>query len=682
MTFFWVLSDFISGRTSSFSIGPDLISSSDDQTLIEMASEVDRGVSDAALWMLLLLRLTSVTADERLELRNSKPQTSNSLFEPFIDLSSGAIQTLLRIFDAYGDQLRPEAWSMCLRSVIFKLFSSIEIQLHVTQESDVSISEKDRIGWHETTVVVLSGITNLLANYLDVLSQHSSFKQSWKTLLGHLKALLDFKVLDINTAVFKSLRQILSKGNVESSSTNFDPTSIGLAWDLWSESLPVVTSNRSEKQFDNQDYLLAYVSALPEIYRLVESDLDGRRVKRMITLLRQAIQQASAAGYTADIEYLTPLQTQVLESIKMIRTDIDGIPAALIGQVAEFIALAFEPREPATEVQRPTYVALSKASMALSENLILAHSTNNHIYTSGAVSASISALAKPIILKYAFPIITKSTSPWQQATTSTLAIMKAILLVITGNELEESVSRSIWSSIVTIANGITTADCQGIPESINIKGDQDFDIISFLTLRELITPALGSQVIPDKTRRTYTESLFRMSLIHRPQPQELPQVNQELLATLYQPRKGRTVDPAPSPRSKISYVCFDELVSLVALHDGSEPRIKLAQAAAPCLILRAGLTLRAYIFDQPLRGRMPQPLSQRRELLYILKALVKLHCEPEAIPDTPGADSEGKKHLHRLYPLLAKAVRAAAGDQEVLEWIGKALDEVGMEFGL
>jgi hypothetical protein len=35
-----------------------------------------------------------------------------------------------------------------------------------------------------------------------------------------------------------------------------------------------------------------------------------------------------------------------------------------------------------------------------------------------------------------------------------------------------------------------------------------------------------------------------------------------------------------------------------------------------------------------------------------------------------------------LYPLLAKAVRAAARDQDVLDWIGRALDEVGMEFGV
>jgi hypothetical protein len=76
---------------------------------------------------------------------------------------------------------------------------------------------------------------------------------------------------------------------------------------------------------------------------------------------------------------------------------------------------------------------------------------------------------------------------------------------------------------------------------------------------------------------------------------------------------------------------------------------------------------------------MPQPLSQRKELLYILKALVELECEIEAIPDTPGIEGAGKNHLYRLYPLLAKAVRAAARDQEVLEWLGKALDEVGKE---
>lgn len=592
----------------------------------------------------------------------------------------GAIHTLLRIFDAYGDQLSPEAWSMCLQNVMFRLLSSIEAQLRKTNDPDSSIPDKDKAGWNETTVVVLSGITNLLAEYLDILSTHHTFGTSWQTLLAHFRTFLEFQVLEISTAIFKALRQILSKGNVNATK-NFDKAAIDLAWDLWSHSLPEIKADKSDKRFDNQDYLLAYVSTLSEIYRLVKDDLDVARVERMLALLRLAIQEANASTYTADIEYLTPLQTQVLESLKTIRTDIKGVPSALIGQVADFVALAYEPKQP-SERQRPTYVALSKAAMTLSESLILAHASDLDIYTRGAVSSSLDALGKPIVLKYSFPTITKSIAPWRQATTSSLAILKAILPVLTKADLKEDAIRSIWSGVVTIGNGITTADCSDAPETTNVTADQDFDITSFLALRELVTPSLGSPAIPDKTRRAYTESLFHMSLIHAPEPQELPATNQELLAGLYQPRKGRTVDPPPSPRSKMSYVCFDELVSLVALHDSSTPRVKLAQAAAPYLILRAGLTLRAYTADQPLRGAMPQPLSQRRELLYVLKALAELKCEPDAIPDTPGVDSEGRKHLHRLYPLLTKAVRAAAKDQEVLEWIGRALDEVGMEFGV
>jgi len=593
-------------------------------------------------------------------------------------LSAGAIQTLFRIFDVYGDQLSAEAWSICLNEVMFKLLTSIETQLEVAHDPESTISEKDKIGWNETTAVVLNGITKLLADYLDVVSSHETFKTSWKTLLNHFKVLLGFEVLEINTAVFKALRQILSRGNKES--TDFDESSLDLAWALWSESLPAVKRDRTEKRFDNQDYFIAYVAAFEESYRLIEAYLGVDRVRRVLRLLREVIQQASA-GYSPDIEYLTPLQTRVLETVKMIRTNIQGAPAALISQVAEFVELAYEPKQPTDEKQQPTYVALSKASMTLSESMILSHSADQGIYTSGAVASSLSALAKPITLKYAFPITTKTIPPWRQATTSSLAILKAILPIITTLNLKEDITRSIWTAIVTIANGITTADCDDAPSS-TITTDQDFDISSFLALRELITPSLGSPSIPDKTRRTYTESLFHMSLIHAPQPEELPQVNTELLSILYKPRKGRTIDPPPSPRAKISYVCFDELISLVTLHDSSPTRIKLAQAAAPYLILRAGLTIRAYIADQPLRGRMPQPLSQRKELMYILKALVKLRCEPDAIPDMVGVESEGKKHLLRLYPLLAKGVRAAARDEEVLELMGRALDEVGMEFGV
>lgn len=66
-----MLSDFFSGKNTSMRITSQLMGGSDAAALARMASKGDDEASNAALWMLLLLRLTAVTADERLELRNS-----------------------------------------------------------------------------------------------------------------------------------------------------------------------------------------------------------------------------------------------------------------------------------------------------------------------------------------------------------------------------------------------------------------------------------------------------------------------------------------------------------------------------------------------------------------------------------------------------------------------------------
>ena len=49
-----------------------MIPETGDQSLVDLATKPSEQGSAAALWMLLLLRLTSVAADQRLELRNSE----------------------------------------------------------------------------------------------------------------------------------------------------------------------------------------------------------------------------------------------------------------------------------------------------------------------------------------------------------------------------------------------------------------------------------------------------------------------------------------------------------------------------------------------------------------------------------------------------------------------------------
>ncbi|KAK3349862.1 hypothetical protein B0T25DRAFT_582706 [Lasiosphaeria hispida] len=712
VTFFWAISDFLSGKSRSMSITEDMIQGSNDEALLKLAAEPSHRGSGAALWMLLLLRLTSVATDQRLELRNS------------------AIQTLMRIISAYGDSLGPEAWSICIKSVIFKLLSSIEGELQAVQKLP---KEKGQGDWNETAIVVIQGVSGLFVSYLDVLANHRGFAQIWQDLLGHFGTLLNFKILDINTATYSAVRDILHRC-AENDRPDVGKASIDLAWDLWSQGIPVPRDGKDDKSADNQKCLLVWVETLLELYGLIQEDFSVERVRRMLTLLRDAMQHATPGQYASDVEYVTPLQGRILQAFRMVRTDLQGVPSALITQIAEFVSLAFAQENSArTTAEKRTYVAMSKESMSILQSLVIKNASEADIYKTEAFATALSALAKPIVLKYQFKIVTKTVQPWREATRSALAVLEATLPHIRGIDLPRTTIQNVWQIIVSIANGIISADSRAAPIGTNAMDDQDFDISSFRKLRGLIIPALGAEIILDKTRKAYAEGLFRTSIIHTPAPAEAAVIygtnggGSEVagLSSLYKQRSGRTIDPPPTKRSLMSEVCLDELFSLVEVRDeaaatpsiqvqpptpGLPPsmsharksedgddakdekkaedihklHVRLARTVAPYLILRCALSIRAYVADQPLRGRMPQPLSQRKELTRILRCLVELRSEPDAIPDTPNVDSETRKHLLRLYPLLVSAVQVAgtAGDDKVLGIIREALDVVGGELGV
>lgn len=632
----------------------------------------------------------------------------------------------MRIMSAYGDSLSPEAWSICMKAVIFSLLSSVERELRSV--SGFSSKDKGQDEWKETAIVVMQGLSDLFASYLNVLTAHRSFPEIWKDLLGHFRALLDLQVLDINAATYSALRDILHRC-AERDRPGVGKESIDLAWDLWSQSIPVPRDGKDGKSSDNQKCLLVWVEALLELHNLMQTDFNVERVRRMLTLLRDAVQNATPGAYSSDVECVTPLQGKVQEAFRIVRTELHGIPSAMITQVAEFASLAFAPDGAAKlAAEKRTYVAMSKETMPILQSLIVKNASERDIYETGAFAAALSALAKPILLKYQFTIVTKSIPPWKVATTSALSVLEATLPHFRTMDLPKETIQAIWQIIVSIANGIISADLDAAPATAgDIRDDQDFDISSFRKLRELIIPSLGADAVSESTRKAYAEGLFRTSIIHAPTPGEASTIygNSSAdslgLSSLYKPRSGRTVDPPPTKRSLMSEVCLDELFALVEAHDetvttpsiqiepptprfpdkhmslpasssggtgrNEEPvhrlHVRLARTAAPYLILRCALSLRAYVADQPLRGRMPQPLSQRKELVRILRSLVKLRSEPEAIPDAPNVESDTRKHLLRLYPLLVSAVQVAgtSGDDKVLGLLRDSLDVVGGEFG-
>ncbi|MBE3109951.1 MAG: hypothetical protein IMZ46_05460, partial [Acidobacteria bacterium] len=448
------------------------------------------------------------------------------------------------------------------------MLSSIEGELEAANEGSGEDNAKDRSEWNETAVVVLNGISALLANYLDVLTQHPSFNGLWQELLSHFGTLLNFRILNVNTATFNALGKMLAQ--TEDLTSPFSEESSEFSWELWSRGIPT-SKEEDGQEADNQACLLAYVSALGDVYRLINASLDVERVRRMLVLLREAMQQASMGAYVKDVENMTPLQARILDAVRMVRADIPGVPAAMIAQVAEFVTLAFGPEAPRASPKKRTFIAMSKASMGILQALVLDSATDGDIYRSGAFTAALSALSRPVALKYGFPIVTKSEQPWRLATTTSLTILEATLAQLQAHDVPAATTREIWAEIVGVANGIVSADCTHAPEWDAIAEDETFDIEAFRFLRGLIIPSLGADKIPDKTRRAFAESLFRTSIIHELSPEEtklLAGSSGDALSTLlHGSRHGRTKIAQPTRRPRMSYVCLDELFALVSSYD-------------------------------------------------------------------------------------------------------------------
>ncbi|KAK0385203.1 hypothetical protein NLU13_7681 [Sarocladium strictum] len=625
VTFFWVLSDFLSGKTGSLDITAKLMQGSNISDLELLAGKEETAGSDAALWMLLLLRLTTVSSDDRLELRNS------------------AIQTLLRIFDAYGERLNPEAWSISVKSVLFKLLSSLEAELREVQNERTHESERNE--WNGTAVVVVDGMSTLLADYLDVLLTHPSFSHLWRELLSHLATLSDFQTLEISTAAFKALGHILSQYSETDASGHKDAT-IQSAWGLWARGIPVAKVEGSEH--DNQPCLSAYLGALKEIYRLCQPELDLERIQRILCLLHETARAATVGSYASDIEHPTPLQSQVIQSLQMIRTDIEGVPSAIIMQASQFVLLAFDAERTPQPNERRTFVAMSKGSMQLLETLMLEHSKKDEIYTSGALSKALNSLSKPIQLKYAFPIVTRSTSPWRMATATSIVLIKAALPQLQDPSIPSSVIEENWSLIAAIVDGVISADCNEARSSVNIDDDEIFDISAFEQLRDLIIPALGSNAVPLEVRKAFSESLFKTSIIHPLAPNDRVALRDGIdtaLNALKKPRAGRTTAVQPTRRTRMAYVAFNELFK---------------QSFAR----KSDMATQAFDLQVP-----------------IAKEIIGARSDEGGFLGLGGEEGEARRHLLHLYPLLVQALRVTA-DDKVTILLREAMEAAGGELGL
>ncbi|KAI4125187.1 MAG: hypothetical protein LQ338_004411 [Usnochroma carphineum] len=655
ISLFRTTSDFLlrSRTKSDQSMVEELVTECETETqLVEMTTEKDDSISRSALWVCILVHLARLIMNSRPEVRHS------------------ALHTLFGIIDASGNSLSAKAWTMCFRLVFFRLLSAMALmhkEGHTENSQDSS--------WDDTAVLLIQTLSKTFIQAYEAWSGHPSLPLLWDQLLSQYAELLGRQRLGLARVVFSSLEEILL---VVKKAPNTHRLPIDSARALWRNNNP--STYQLHGATGNHEALAAYLQYIRRLHGLLDTGYDTAQAEIVMANLRLCIKQSTAVVYGSDVDDTTNVQKLVLENLALVPTSSLDTLIKLVDELAYLVTLAF--RAEGDRVQKgKSFVALSKAAMDALERLVKQHCARTEVPTAVLVSTSLRALNTPIHLKYKWQHEGRGTPTWKKATSTTLSILDTNLLRNCGGTATDQ--ERIWAAIVEISDGIAAADTDACESKAQLPTDQAFDIESFSQLANIVIPVLGSPSVPDTIRRKYVESLFEHSLIHEPHPDDLARPDQDLLDGLRNRHIGRVQDLPPKLRSKMSYLLLDHIFDLVAVHDGSIERVKLAQAAAPYLILRAGLVLKAYVCDQPLRGRLPQPLSQKREMHYVLRKLIDLDSEPKAFPQTTmGGEGSGcRKHLFLLFGLVTRALKVAGRDEEMSGELQRVLEVVGEEFG-
>lgn len=620
-----------------------------------------------SLWLLVLHHITAVIKDSREEVRN------------------GAVHTIIRIFDNHGDDFSPRAWELCLRQILFQIMSVDLISYHevlpaVTESVDFEPSPDDIKSKVATSKIIVEGICKLFAAHIKTICRAPHFEEIWQGLFSAIEAKLQLNLLDLSAEVYSDISGILSRlPNADLIGSDL----VDQVWSIWTSNFP--TGDPRLPAQDNKAALLAYLKLFSEVYRLQPSILKqtGTGSLHVAKELKRCIEDAVPSAYSSDVDTLTSVQSAVIQTFSTIETTTAQVAMPIIDTVASFIIAPFQLSN-GNKSANATFVALSKKAMGVLETLIARHIEEDATITEPPLLIALEGLNKPIRLKYEWTIQGKPPPLWQKATTTSLNIFDLLIPRLAKVPLEQGKLHKYWNIIIQISGsiaGILEHSARSVPEEVFLN-DEQFDIESIMKFHDIMIPSMGDVSLPDSERRIYASMLFKTSILHDMEANDIPHYHKEPLAGIYDIRFGRTFKPAPVLRYDIAYCCLELLLSLVTFVDSSPERVKLAQAAAPYLILRCALPIKSYIADQPLRGSMPQPTSEREELLFILRRLREMKSEPRAIPDAEGAKSLHRKHLLRLYPLISKAVGVAGADPVVLKELQRCLAVVGDEFGL
>lgn len=147
-----------------------------------------KGPEYSALWMFLLLEILGLCNDVRAEVR------------------IGAIQTLFRAMQLYGETLSLDTWDECIWKVTFPLLDSITQEIRhssapstvptspITDDATVSSEQ----AWYESKILALQSVSSIINDFLaSKIMRLDSFTKVWDVFVNHIQetVLLDNRIV-------------------------------------------------------------------------------------------------------------------------------------------------------------------------------------------------------------------------------------------------------------------------------------------------------------------------------------------------------------------------------------------------------------------------------------------------------------------------------------------------------
>ncbi|KAI5370090.1 Putative protein Mon2, guanine nucleotide exchange factor [Septoria linicola] len=621
-----------------------------------------------AQWLTLVLRLRDVAIQPQHEIRNA------------------AYQTICGVLKSHGDELLPNSWELLLRSTLLQIsradsYSYLESSAPDNHESTTSTSVSPNIAMSST---IIQGQSIVVAKHISIIEQMARLPSLWELLLNVLERYMDQEDYTLNTAAYSSLARILAV--IEPSKVVWQ-SPIYRTVSLWLKRVPHFTPSNGnhgrKKQQSNQDAYIAYVEAGDELYRLTRDSLSLSQARTLIDNLFHTIRDADGPLYGADANVMSALQTNVLSLLKKIRLSHPGCLITVAAKIATLHHDTMHLRE--SGYQGPTFIAIASEAIAWLEDLVLSSISESNDFDPDAIALALRALQQLVEAKYGIKAEHKGTPLWQKAVSSALAIAGPAVEKVA--RADQAIRNDICTALVGIMGGILSSDnLDDVQDAQIIYDDQLFDMEKFHRLRDILVPQLMDAALHDALRQSYACHLFKASIIHLSETSQMMNPSQVQLNGIGEPRNGRVARAQCSRREDLAYICWKELTILASHDEQPYESTRMAQIATPLLIHRLAMPIKAYIADQPLRGKRPQPLSELEELLFSFECIGRLRLPAHALAGEAGSklikQDSAQVHLQFLYPLLVQAVRTAgdrwSGAEEVLEPLQSLLLAVHM----